>query len=149
MFNSLFDLSKLIINKQININKLLNSKNKYNLTFNFDLFTKKLDEINAYIFLYYYLYKFDKQMVLPEFLYYKLNSDNYKLYDKSGDNFVNSEMVGGSYKNSLDQFYVNNIEIDNNDFIFDKTNKLPPSIEDKLSLFYQLNKKKFIVDILK
>lgn len=148
MFNVLFVLTKLIIDKQNNIIKLDTSISN-NTNFNFNLFIKKLNDINAYIFLYYYLYKPDKIMTLPEFLYYKLNTDNYKLYDKIGDHFVNSEMVGGSYKKLLDQFYVNTIETVNNDFIFDKTTTLPPSIEDNLTLFYQLNKKKFIVDILK
>lgn len=148
MFNELFVITKLIIDKQKNINKLDNTIN-INNNFNFDLFIKKLNNINAYIFLYYYLYKSDKITSLPEFIYYKLDSNNYKLYNKSGDNFVNSEMIGGSHKQLLNQFYVNNIEVIDDNFSLIKKNTLPPSIEDNLNLFYQLNKKKFIVDILK
>ena len=147
LFYELFILTKLIIDKQHNITKLDKTIDVDN-NFNFKLFIKKLNDINAYIFLYYYLYKPDR-VILPEFIYYKLDTDNYKLYKKSNIDFVNSEMVGGSYKELLDQFYVNNIQIQNEDFNFDKSDALPPSIEDNLQLFYQLNKKKIIVDILK
>jgi hypothetical protein len=148
MFNELFIITKLIIEKKNNIKKLDNTINNNN-NFDFNPFIKQLNDINAYIFLYYYLYKPDRLTSLPEFIYYKLDSNNYKLYNKSGDNFVNNEMIGGSYKQLLDQFYINNIEVIDNNFDFDKENKLPPSIEDNLTLFYKLNKKKFIVDILK
>ena len=148
IYNDLYVSTKIIIDKIKNIIKLDNTIEN-NTNFNFNLLVTQLNNINAYIFLYYYLYKPDKIIKLPEFIYYKLNSDNYVLYDKPNE-YVNNEMIGGSYRDLLDQFYVNNINIINDDYTFDKENNpLPPSIEDNLELFYQLTKKKFIVDILK
>lgn len=146
MFNTLYVLVKLIIEKQKSIISLDPSITN-NINFNFALFIDKLNNINAHIFLYYYLYKNDRMLVLPEFLYYKLDSDNYKLFDNPFY-FANTEMIGGTYKNLLAPYYVNNITVIPSNIVFAKHSKLPPSLEDNLTLFYKLNKKKFIIDIL-
>ena len=158
IYDKLFVLSKLIIEKQkifINILSVLKKKNKINENiidqFNFYELTKQLNNINAYIFLYYYLYKNDKIMSLPEFIFYKLDSDKYKLYNKiNSTNFVNDELVGGNNKNiNIKQYSFGNQEILDEEFIFNKNMELPPSLNDNLYLFYELNKKKIIVEILK
>jgi len=144
IYDTLFVTTKLIIEKQKKIIDLFKINKQIDNNFTFDSFTENLNNINAYIFLYYYLYKPTKR--IPQFIYNKLNSDKYTLY-----NNTNSEidiMTGG--KNNImtgGENYIN-MSIKNKDYHIYNNKFLPPSIYDNLELFYQLIKKKFIVEFI-
>jgi hypothetical protein len=167
IYYKLFVNLKLIFNNQENIKKKtieytndntikLDYENNIKL-FDFEKFTEKLNNINSNIFLYYYLYKNYKIELLPEFIYYKLNSNKYELYDTTtssvfGSSEGNYELVGGSLDlTNLDffkQYFFGLINKKNTPYIIYKNNALPPSLNNNLNDFYQLNKIKFIVEIL-
>jgi len=149
IYYTLFIRLKLIINKQ----KLLLNKITYKdqiEIFDFENFTDNLNNLNANIFLYYYLYKQSRK--IPEFIYYKLNtdkliSDKYKLYNSTNKK---TDLIGGALNlsnlNFMSEFYFDLTDISNNSFKIETI--LPPSLEDNLDNFYQLNKIKFINDSL-
>jgi hypothetical protein len=167
IYSKLFVTSKLILNNQRNINIKLNSLNNNIIDnlFDFSKLTTSLNNINAYIYLYYYLYKYEKITKLPEFIYYKLDSEKYLLYEENRIGPViyvqaNYGLVGGSNKQLvggtltltnlefMNQYYFGFRSIKNQSYNIDKENALPPSLDDNLDDFYQLNKIKFITDIL-
>jgi len=151
--------SKLIINKQEKLKEKIIKldKTKQIELFDFNNFTINLNSINSLIFIYYYLVK--NSTYIPEFLYYKLGSKQYKLFkDNDPLKFNNDDLVGGSLElNNLDfmnEFYFGFTEIFPIHFNFTgidtdnagRTIFLPPSLEDNLDDFYQLNKIKFIIE---
>jgi hypothetical protein len=141
----LFEVN-LITNRQKAI--LARSKIKDVELFDFNTFSTKINNINFYIFMYYYLFKPDRIINLPEFIYSKLiiYNDPY--------NEVNREIVqsGGAINltnlDFLDEFFTGLLDINNNVFLYDKLESLPPSLFNNLHEYYELNKKKFIVEIL-
>jgi 8-oxo-dGTP pyrophosphatase MutT (NUDIX family) len=155
IYYQLYITTKLIINKQNEIISNFSDEDKENIKL-FDLgeFTTKLNTINANIFLYYYLYNDQNRVNLPEFIYYKLNSNKYRLYNNliAAPIHGNFELVGGALNlSNLDfiyKYYFGITEEINNVFPIIKDNKLPPSLEDNLDDFYQLNKIKFIAEVL-
>ena len=154
IYSEFYLTSRLILNNQAEILDKITSEEDVSL-FNFDTFTTKLNSINANIFMYYYLYKNASITRLPEFIYYKLNSNQYQLYNNliRAPTQGNFGLVGGALNlSNLDfiyKYYFGIKEEINNFFPIIKYNKLPPSLEDNLDDFYQLNKIKFITDILK
>jgi hypothetical protein len=210
IFKSLFDKKKIskIYNESYVKTKTLfykqekivtNLSNYKNIElFKFNDFVSKLNSINSYIFFYYLFYK--KKNNIPEFIYYKLNSDNYYLYNNNGKIDLKdlNKLTGGAYnssdknadksvptndKDNKDKIiknedskkeYITNIINDMKQFYNDvkirikQTNPylinnnlnpedptlnistphiyLPPSIEDNLYDFYDLSRKKIIID---
>ena len=156
IYSEFYLTSKLILNNQSEILKTIISEDEISL-FNLDEFTTKLNSINANIFMYYYLYKNKVVTKLPEFIFYKLNTNQYLLYNNTNNNASaliqdKFELVGGALNlldsNFINSYYFGLIEIVNDRYKIVKNNPLPPSLEDNLNDFYQLNKIKFIVDIL-
>ena len=161
IYKEFYLTSRLILNNQAEIadkitSDKITSEEEVSL-FNFGEFITKLNSINANIFLYYYLYKDNKLTSLPEFIYYKLDTNQYNQYELYNynvlpDNQGNYELVGGSLNildlNFIKQYYFGIINERRQLLTIDKSEQLPPSLEDNLDDFYQLNKIKFITDIL-
>lgn len=156
IYKEFYLTSKLIIKNQEEID--LQFIKKQLKLFEIKEFTTKLNSINANIFIYYYIFKTDQITYLPEFIYYKLDADQYdeyKLYNNIyalPDVHGNSEfvLVGGSLNNLdfIKPYYFGFINEESNFFPIDKTEELPPSLEDNLDDFYQLTKINFISTIL-
>ena len=156
IYNELYIISKLIINHQKKIISFKNNNDydnyelfKYDKVklFQYDNFITNINKFNGYLFLYYYLFKQNNLARLPDFIYYKLDSEKYKLYNNP--NLFNlTNLTGGGSKIDFFENYTGYKEIDRNPYLINKTDALPPSLDLILDDFYQYNKLKFIINIL-
>lgn len=171
IYKEFYLTSKLIIKNQEEIILRFNEKEENNLKlekeennsklkkkelklFEIKEFITKLNSINANIFIYYYLYR--NPAKLPEFIYYKLDADQYDEYELyNNDNNVpsetlgNYELVGGTLDfNIIKPYYFGITNQIDRLFNIYKITELPPSLEDNLDDFYQLTKINFISTIL-
>ena len=123
IYNDLYYAVNYIINMQTFL-KIKNSNINHNLL-NIDKLSTELNTINFYFYIYYYFFKENKQ--IPEFIFNKLNKNNYTLYlSNSSNDFI--DLVGGNI----------NINIITDGYLINPV--LPPSLEDNLNDFYQYNK---------
>ena len=150
-------------------NLLLNELGQKVELFNINNLIDKLNLINAYFFIYYYLFSNNNNFKLPKFIYYKLNTDKFLLFNNKKknnalpydnieettvddiDTYINNDKNNIIYKNELIDFFEYDIydkTIVKDYFIYNKEKVLPPSIDVILSEFYKYIKIKFIKEKL-
>jgi hypothetical protein len=156
-----------------NYEQIINSENKM---FNINDFNNSLTKINGIIYLYYYLSCIEKKVPLkiPKFLFYKLSDPKFYLIDKQNTELdLPNDLVGGADINeeyikinsnksinlTFDNSKINNFIMSiglynfniniNDNFNSDFKDSIPPSIEVVLDKFYEYNKIKIIIDIVK
>lgn len=124
-----------------------------------------LNKTNAYVFLYYYLFSGGKEIKIPKFSYFRVDSDkslifenNYELVLPDNDpselepinkkDLLNqNKIIQNIKKTKSDYFtsYLTNILLDNTivknkQYLQEKSETLPPSMEIELGTFYEYNK---------
>lgn len=125
-----------------------------------------LNKTNAYVFLYYYLFSGGKEIKIPKFSYFRVDSDkslifesNYELVLPDNDpselelinkkeDLLNQNKIIQNIKKIMPDYFtsyltnilLDNIIVKNKQYIQDKSDMLPPSIEIELGTFYEYNK---------
>ncbi len=138
------------------ISNLLDSFEIFNLQ-SLELY---LNNINAYIFLLYYLSATNLKMKIPKLFYYSFGNDYLILYNKTNEqisiniNDINADTTDadtntkklddqtkltGLYQNIIKNIGFINKNIMDELFIMSKEKKLPPSINNYLYNFYRIN----------
>ncbi len=161
---NLYNYSQLFINYN-NIYKINDDTNDILDSFKiFDLslLESYLNNLNAYIFLLYYLSATKLKMKIPKLFYHSLGNDILILYDNNNNNIFIDENIQ-SDENEIDDTNTNNLNNNLNDqsiglyqqiikniglvnknvmnelFVMSKNTKLPPSINNYLYEFYRIN----------
>jgi hypothetical protein len=155
--NNLITLQKDIVNKYKE-NPEIKIKVKI---FNITELNNFLNKINAYVFLYYYLFSPDNDpsIKIPKFSYYRVDYDKSFIFDSKyelllpdndpsiiNDNLFNInkeklEKIKPDYFISyLSNIFLDNAIVKNQQYFQNKKNILPPSMEVELKTFFEYNK---------
>jgi hypothetical protein len=157
----------LIINQLEIHNNFKNYEEKITIKiFDITKLNNFLNKTNAYVFLYYYLFSNGKEIKIPKFSYFRVDSDkslifesNYELLlpdndpselesiSKEKDLLNQNQIIQNIEKTIPDYFtsYLTNIILDNSieinkQYLQEKSETLPPSMEIELDTFYEYNK---------
>jgi len=119
-----------------------------------------LNKTNAYVFLYYYLFSGGNEIKIPKFSYFRVDSDKSLIFESNYELLLpdnnpseleprnkEKELINKIKKTKSDYFtsYLTNILLDNTivknkQYIQEKSETLPPSMEIELDTFYEYNK---------
>lgn len=129
-FSEIYELYDEITNIIENQEAIIKQLNKNIKLFDINTYAQKLNDINSYIYFYYYF--INNRNPIPKFIYTKINSvENIELYDNI-QRTLDNDLIGGD------------LNIINTSFQILTHKILPPSLEDKYNEFYQLYKLQII-----
>lgn len=119
------------------------------------------NELNGYIFLYYYLNSTSNELKIPKFSYYRVDADNFYYLDSTNElelpyeeivnypsnTFTKSKIIRDSnnvqinyFKNYLENLLLKNNIIKNKQYKQQKQGSIPPSLDNMLNIFFEYNK---------